>query len=846
MLKQANLSFSVAAQSYGDDVTSIQFSTQDKNTAKLIFSIKEGKLPLDLTDVEAKVDLVMGDKSVFDDNIATVTAPLDGKLEYMITSEQIRHPGRARGELQLTSKDGQSIGGFRFNFTVKKALVDEMAGPVKEYYVQDLEAIKAEIQKTADSIKDLDVVRIDTKLNELEEQIGEGVGVDEQARQQIEEVTTQLADTAKKNDVILKSEGVGLNNVKPDLLAAIEGGEGTTFNLLSIPRPGSVTPKETNFIRESSNMYNQAADTKGYIVGDTGTLNTSENYAVSDYILVSPNTTYFVYGVPSIAEYSENKTFLRRRYTSTDGSPEGRQFKVSNDCYYVRLNLLYKITNYATARMNLGTADLGYEPYENLLKPEIKITGGSLSAESVKAENLVSKSATSSKRTPLGELAFYLYSNSTVPPNIDTEKKTITLKGKFWLYNRKKRYEFADDVVINYLTTASNQYLLYNTETNTFRVVASSNETVIAEDELLVMVMGIGSNATKIRTVNFMSDYTINGLSPNGANNKPYYFAPEELVGSYVANQGTYNQLNTVSSLYSAYQTLANEHRDYLTMQNVGKDTSNAYDIYRCSLTPKQVPATSLNKKIPKLVFITGLHGGEKGSVYSVYHFVRKLCKEWQTDPLLEYLRFNVQFVFIPLANPWAFVDANRTEATFYGRTNVNLVDLNRNFSYNWSAGTPGTSTYGGTKAFSEKESQYVKAMLDEHSDALWFGDYHTNGTSGEEWGNLMWQSLTSGSQLSEDLSITAKYTIEKLTRDFTKNYNLSPNTDFMGFIGYTSEGGMAKEYGASLGIPSQTFESWRKFPSESVDYSNDTLKATLEYLTNMFINVIRHYKNKK
>lgn len=210
MLKQANLSFSVAAQSFGDDVTAIQFSTLDRNTAKLVFTIKNGKEPLNLTDVEAKVDLVMGDKSIFEDNKAKVTAPLDGKLEYTITPEQIRHPGRARGELQLTSKDGQSIGGFRFNFTVKKALVDEMAGPVKEYYVQDLEAIKAEIRKTADSIKDLDVVRIDTKLNELEQKVEEGgVGVDEQARQGIEGLTEQLADKANNNTQLLNRLLVG-------------------------------------------------------------------------------------------------------------------------------------------------------------------------------------------------------------------------------------------------------------------------------------------------------------------------------------------------------------------------------------------------------------------------------------------------------------------------------------------------------------------------------------------------------------------------------------------------------------------------------------------------------------
>ena len=221
MLKQANLSFSVAAQSFGDDVTSIQFSTQDKNTAKLIFTIKEGKQPLNLTDVEGTVDLVMGDKSIFEDNKATVTAPLDGKLEYTITADQIRHPGRARGELQLIGKDGQSIGGFRFNFTVKKALVDEYAGPVKDYYVNDLEAVKqevkkkaestatemdnliAEIEETAESIQDFDVVRVDMELRE------------KATKQEVQQVTARLTETNQRIEQIITTpiEGVSAQEI---------------------------------------------------------------------------------------------------------------------------------------------------------------------------------------------------------------------------------------------------------------------------------------------------------------------------------------------------------------------------------------------------------------------------------------------------------------------------------------------------------------------------------------------------------------------------------------------------------------------------------------------------------
>ena len=169
MYKQADLSFSVAATSYGNNVTDIQFSTQDKNTAKLVFVIKDKKEPLNLTDAEGEVTLVMQDKSRFVGK-AEVTEPLDGKMEYTITPEQIRHAGQVQGEVTL-KKDGSSIGGFRFNFKIKKALIDEDLGPVREFYIADLETvkkevndIKAEIEATSEAIKDIDVVRIDTEL----------------------------------------------------------------------------------------------------------------------------------------------------------------------------------------------------------------------------------------------------------------------------------------------------------------------------------------------------------------------------------------------------------------------------------------------------------------------------------------------------------------------------------------------------------------------------------------------------------------------------------------------------------------------------------------------------------
>lgn len=222
MLKQANLSFSVTAQANGNDTNTIQFSTQDKKTAKLIFTIKEGKEPLNLTDIDGEITLVMQDKSRFVDK-TKVTKPLDGIIEYTLTQEQIRHAGRAQGEVVLKARDGSSVGGFRFNFTIKKALMDEDLGPVKDFYIQDLEAVKQDVKKkaevTASELNNLTTelatiagnleeeyqnkaYTVDEKLADVQATVTDlrknGTGIDAQARQEVEQVSAQLADTAKK------------------------------------------------------------------------------------------------------------------------------------------------------------------------------------------------------------------------------------------------------------------------------------------------------------------------------------------------------------------------------------------------------------------------------------------------------------------------------------------------------------------------------------------------------------------------------------------------------------------------------------------------------------------------
>jgi len=78
----------------------------------------------------------------------------------------------------------------------------------------------------------------------------------------IADAHSQLAEKADENEVIGrinlkrdKTTPIGLNDVDAEMLAAIAGGEGTSFNLESVPRDYSVSPKKTSFVEMGKNKW---------------------------------------------------------------------------------------------------------------------------------------------------------------------------------------------------------------------------------------------------------------------------------------------------------------------------------------------------------------------------------------------------------------------------------------------------------------------------------------------------------------------------------------------------------------------------------------------------------------
>lgn len=205
--KNANLDISVAAEQNPNYnmKPSVQFSTQDRNTAKYTFTVKQDNKAVDLTGVTATVTLYMADKSIFQNN-ATVTNAKEGEIEYTIPPDAIRHHGSAKGELKLTYANGDALGGLRFSFAIEQSLIDKADGVLKEVYIEDFQAISNAVNKKAEEVtvnlERLDeeyqnkAYTVDEKLADVQATVNDlrenGTGIDVQARDDIQNTENKI------------------------------------------------------------------------------------------------------------------------------------------------------------------------------------------------------------------------------------------------------------------------------------------------------------------------------------------------------------------------------------------------------------------------------------------------------------------------------------------------------------------------------------------------------------------------------------------------------------------------------------------------------------------------------
>lgn len=162
--KNTNITASVDANADVVRRTSINFSTQDVGTAKLNFNLFKDGVPLPLSAVKGTLVLLMADGSRFQRDI-TITDKINGKAEYVLSNDEIKHYGDVRAELVLYYDNKQSLAAIKFNFAISKSLIDTDIAPTAEYYIQTFEDLKEDIETIVADLQEKfkDLNNVETK-----------------------------------------------------------------------------------------------------------------------------------------------------------------------------------------------------------------------------------------------------------------------------------------------------------------------------------------------------------------------------------------------------------------------------------------------------------------------------------------------------------------------------------------------------------------------------------------------------------------------------------------------------------------------------------------------------------
>lgn len=149
--KQGGISLDINARKSSAQSTNIQFFTQDTGSAKLSFSFTKDGVPLPLSAVDAKIVLLYADDSFYKRSL-TLTDKVNGKAEYVLSDEELKHYGEVKAEIKLYYTNGQALATVFFTFHIEKTLEDQNIVPVAEYYIDDFETLRAGINKTVAEI----------------------------------------------------------------------------------------------------------------------------------------------------------------------------------------------------------------------------------------------------------------------------------------------------------------------------------------------------------------------------------------------------------------------------------------------------------------------------------------------------------------------------------------------------------------------------------------------------------------------------------------------------------------------------------------------------------------------
>lgn len=192
------------------------------------------------------------------------------------------------------------------------------------------------------------------------------------------------------------------------------------------------------------------------------------------------------------------------------------------------------------------------------------------------------------------------------------------------------------------------------------------------------------------------------------------------------ANFHNYNELT------QALQTLAAQYPQIVKLSSIGRSLQGR-ELHLITISTDEN-----DKSRPAVFFMGGHHAREHVSVETPLQLAQYLASEYATgNKRIANLLENRTVYIVPLVNPDGAEHDIASGAYKLWRKNRRTndggsfgVDLNRNYGHMWGGGgassNPRNDTYRGTSAFSEPETQAVKAFIESHRNITIDLTFHT------------------------------------------------------------------------------------------------------------------------
>ncbi len=244
-------------------------------------------------------------------------------------------------------------------------------------------------------------------------------------------------------------------------------------------------------------------------------------------------------------------------------------------------------------------------------------------------------------------------------------------------------------------------------------------------------------------------------------------------MGGYYTFDEVLSELDSMKSLYP----------DLITVKDSIGSSNEARAIWAVKISDNP----DVDEDEPELLYTSLHHAREPESMMTVIYFMYYLLENYGSDAEVTYLIDNREFHFIPVINPDGYVYNSETNPNGGGMWRKNRkenedgsfgVDLNRNYGYNWgfndlgSSPDPSSSTYRGSGAFSEPETQAVRDYCEKHNFVLAL-NYHT-------YSNLLIYPWGYETKLTPDSSVFIQYSTEMTKYN---NYTFGTGEETVGYL---------------------------------------------------------------